>query len=62
MRNWEYLMESNESNESSDSAQAADMVAIMEGDLDVVEVAASRLEKSGIKGRIRIAGGGESIS
>ena len=54
--------ESNESNESSDSAQAADMVAIMEDDLDVVETAAIRLEKAGIQSLVRLAGGAGSIS
>ena len=55
-------MEANESNDASAHTEAEDMVAIMEGDRDVMEVAASRLEKAGIDSHIRIAGGGESIS
>ena len=49
-------------NESSEKTEAAEMVAIMEDDLDVVEAAASRLDQAGIQSLIRLAGGEESIS
>ena len=51
-----------ETNESSDKTEGAEMVAIMEDDLDVVETAAIRLEKAGIQSLVRLAGGAGSIS